>query len=141
MQNLYDAIVEHSELENGSILDAAKYGADGGFGGFIYYTDTDQFYEKNEGAIYELLQQEADMMGCKNIDEMVSQFNRSDMLDTPEGRRQLLSWFTLEEVGRWLETQLDSLRDDCPLIADDEILADWYEEQGEEKNANLLRNH
>jgi hypothetical protein len=99
---LYERIKAHCEIEDESIVEAGQYGADAGWCGFTYTHDCVEFYDNNESLIYDLLYEQAEMMGHKNIDEMVSQFNRSDMLSTADGRKNLLAWFALEEVGRWL---------------------------------------
>ena len=102
-RKLYRAIKEHSELEDDAIRDAGSHGADAGWGGFCYTTECVEFYDANESDIYELLNEDADSMGHKNVDEMISQFTRSDMLSWPEGRKNLLAWYALESVGRRLE--------------------------------------
>ena len=104
-EKLYRAIQDHTGLPDSDILQAGQYGADAGWNGFIYYGECCEFYDSNELEIYELLNYQADDMGFSNVEEMISRFNRSDMLDTPEGRKNLLAWFALEEVGRWLECQ------------------------------------
>lgn len=106
-QRLFDAIKDHSALEDSDIIQAGQYGADAGWNGFIYYGECCEFYDNNETKIYELLRDQASEMGFGNVDEMISGFGRSDMLDTPEGRKNLLAWFALEEVGRWLEDKED----------------------------------
>ena len=100
---LLKAIKEHSSLDDSDIIQAGEHGADAGFNGFIYHNECAEFYNANESAIYELLNDSADSMGLNNIEELIAGFNRSDMLDTPEGRKTLLAWFALEEVGRYLE--------------------------------------
>jgi hypothetical protein len=102
---LLAAIKEHSELDDTEIIDAGTHGADAGWSGFTYNEDAANFYDANEENIYELLNQTADEMGYKSVDALVATFTRSDMLATPEGRKVLLAWFALEEVGRWLENQ------------------------------------
>ena len=104
-QRLFDAIKDHSALEDSDIIEAGEYGADAGWNGFIYFDECCDFYDNNESAIYQLLNDQADEMGFSNVEEMIAGFNRSDMLDSPEGRKNLLAWFALEEVGRWLECQ------------------------------------
>ena len=101
---LLKAIKAHSALDDSDIIQAGEHGADAGWNGFIYHDECAEFYNANESAIYELLNDSADSMGYKNIEELISGFNRSDMLDTPEGRKTLLAWFALEEVGRYLES-------------------------------------
>lgn len=101
-EKLLKAIKKHSGMDEEQIKEAGEHGADTGWPGFSYTVDLIKFYEENEDDIYELLRDTADDLGHKNIEELVSSFNRSDMLDTPQGRKTLLAWFTLEEVGRWL---------------------------------------
>jgi hypothetical protein len=80
--------------------DIASHSADAGFSGFIYTAECVDFYEQHEDAIYAMLQEDADSMGYSNIEEMVSNFGRSDMLDSPDGRKNLLAWYALETVAR-----------------------------------------
>lgn len=103
IEKLYDAIKAHSEMDDEQIIEAGQHGADAGWPEFSYTADCVRFYDDNESLIYDLLRDGVDGMGYKNIEEMVSQFGRSDMLDSPDGRKNLLAWFALEEVGRWLE--------------------------------------
>jgi len=99
---LLRAIRDHADLELASIRDAGTHGADAGFGGFTYTQDAADFYDANEALIYELLREDADSMGAENVDAMVAQFGRADMLDTPDGRKCLLAWYALETAGHWL---------------------------------------
>ena len=87
------------ELSDAELADVAAHGADAGFSGFIYTSECAEFYDKHESDIYELLNDAADDMGCANVEELVSTFTRSDMLSWPEGRKNLLAWFALEEVA------------------------------------------
>ncbi len=100
---LLQAIRDHSGLELSAIRDAGNYGADAGFGGFTYTQDGADFYDANEDLIYDLLRDDADSLGAENVDAMISTFARSDMLDTPDGRKCLLAWYALEQCGRMIE--------------------------------------
>jgi hypothetical protein len=57
-----------------SATDIANHGIDGGFHGFIYYTETVAFWRKNRVAILDLLTQQAEELGT-DIVEMVCSFN------------------------------------------------------------------
>ena len=82
-----------------SMCEVAEYGADTGWPGFTYTSDCVAFYEKNEEAIYALLHEVAEAFG-QEVAELIATFARSDMADTPDGHKNLLAWFALEEVGR-----------------------------------------
>lgn len=57
-----------------SLRDVAGHGADGGFGGFIYYTDTVGFFKRYRAEIVELARRMADDLG-EGVVEMVAGFN------------------------------------------------------------------
>ena len=53
--------------------DVTNYGIDGGFSGFIYYSDTHQFAIKNRALIVAQLEDDADQLG-EDVISMVSNF-------------------------------------------------------------------
>jgi len=101
-----------------SLRDVYEHGADAGFPGFTYYSDTCKFYARHKHAINELAEEMADSLG-DNVIEMVRNFNcikgdykPSEIAKTMYGRRNrqeqndlcqidnALAWFALEEVAR-----------------------------------------
>lgn len=91
-----------------------NYGAAGGFGGFIYYTDTIPFTRKNRALIVELLTDlNLELYGNKNYSETLINFNclkgfePIEILDGLHNSRSdyrstvynALAWFVLEEVA------------------------------------------
>ena len=100
--------------------DIANYGISGGFSGWIYYTETCQFYAKNQDAIVAIVDELADECDVSPI-SFVGGFNCIDADDiqiigkTLYGNKRqhdtqianALSWFAAEEVARsfvdWLE--------------------------------------
>lgn len=106
----------------GIIEDVANNSADAGFSGFTYTSECVEFYNEHEDAIYELLLEDADSMGYSNIEEMVSNFGRSDMLDSPDGRKNLLAWYALETVCRRLVDEgahILECEECCSILEDD----------------------
>jgi len=108
MENLIKAIKEHSGMTDSEIMQAGEHGADTGWSGFTYTGDCVDFYDQYKDLIWELLRDTADQMG-QNAIELISSFNRQDMLegfyngDQDEQFKNLLAWFALEEAGRYLE--------------------------------------
>lgn len=107
--------------------DVANHGAAGGFGGFIYYTDTVRFARKNKALIMELLKAQAHDCGYESAYTMIAGFNglKDDAL-TPDRVAELicrnfkedeegettqiyniLAWYALEEVSRAYIDQLE----------------------------------
>ncbi len=100
--------------------DVTNHGADGGFCGFTYYTDTVSFAKHNKPAIEGLLKDLADSIG-EDFAKILTSFNclqgyeDFEILEgyynpRSEMRTQVynaLAWFALEEVCRnycdWIE--------------------------------------
>lgn len=91
---------EAEELEEeclGTLRDVTRGGADGGFTGFIYYTETLEFFEKNKNLIKEQLKEDAENFGTSIID-MVRNFNA---LSSSRGKERKPD-YTEDEVGQVL---------------------------------------
>lgn len=95
-----------------SARDVANHGANGGFSGFIYYTDTNAFFKRNKAAILECAKALANDLG-EDVFAMIAGFNclKTDAVavseaihnprtNDPENVRNALAWFALEEVAR-----------------------------------------
>ena len=121
-KNLINNVISNIGLD--SVSDVVEHGIDGGFSGFITYTDTHAFAMKHRKAIKNLLQESADDQGI-DIPEMVSYFNifktcPLELEDKPMlynyiggGKCEIgpitniMAWFAAEEVCRWFEDEED----------------------------------
>lgn len=97
-------------------IEAGRHGADAGWPGFTYYTDTVSFYKRHRSDIMDMLAEMADSMGetpsavlagfrClrdAGIDDPMAVLAnpRSDDYTTVANA---LAWFALEETGRALD--------------------------------------
>lgn len=99
-----------------SLRDVSRGGADAGFPGFTYYTDTSKFFRRNRADIVALVERMADDLGEEPV-AMVAGFNcLEDDHDTRKSAAKCLyggkltdddvlvenalAWFALEEVAR-----------------------------------------
>ena len=80
-----------------SIEDVNAHGIDGGFNGFIYYTETVAFWKKYKKIIMEMLENDASGFGV-GIVEMVQNFNCLVNTSTKERTPD----YTADEIGRAL---------------------------------------
>ena len=103
MQELYDAIKEHCDLEDESMVDAANHGASAGFGGFTYCTDTVKFYDDNERIVVAHLDDLADCFGFDSYFAWVSSLPSIENVHDVDQFKNLCSWIILEEVGNWVQ--------------------------------------
>ena len=94
-----------------SAPDITRHGIDGGFGDFVYYSDTCSFAKRNRKAILEMATQQADDFGTGLV-EMIKGFRcmkdateseiveglagNTDQTQVPNG----LAWYAGEEVSR-----------------------------------------
>lgn len=84
----------------GSIEDLAEHGADAGFPGLSYYSDTIKLYEKYEREIWEALDEDADGMGSKNILDFIGTLSGADNVADEDQFKNLLVWYMAERTAR-----------------------------------------
>lgn len=104
---LLKAVKAHGNLTDDELKDAAEHGADGGWQGFTYYTDTARFYDKNEKLIWDLLEAMADDLGTTPL-KLVSNFKCADAICDLPTFKNALAWFALEEAGRLILDRLEA---------------------------------
>jgi hypothetical protein len=71
---LIKAVIDQLGGERDYLQDIANHGIDGGYSGFIYYSDTIEFFKKNRKLILELVFEMAEEFGQTPI-EFVRGFN------------------------------------------------------------------
>jgi hypothetical protein len=100
--------------------DICNYGANSGFSGFIYYSDTVPFAKRQKANIMEYAAEMADSLG-ESLIKMIAGFNCLKITEAEcaeaiynpksENRTQVfnaLAWFALEEVCRaWVDFQYE----------------------------------
>ena len=117
-KNLINAVVDRIGME--SINDVNQYGIDGGFSGFIYYSETNKFAIIYRKEITQLLDETADMLG-EDVVSMVASFGvfRRSPMDADDKRdlykylgggnpgqgivTNVLAWFAAETVCRMFD--------------------------------------
>jgi len=100
-QRLYKAIKEHApSLEKEDFKQIAKHGIDGGFNGFIYYSETVKFFNENEQLIEDFIHDAAIDSGYDSIFEMCSALQT---VHTINQFKNWCSWYVVEAVAHWRE--------------------------------------
>lgn len=98
------------QLDDDRLRDVAEHGADGGFPGFSYYSDTVAFYNEHADAIWDMLGDLADDMGETPIG-VIAGFRIAKDIQSDDQFKNALAWFALEEVARDI-TENDEDEDD-----------------------------
>jgi hypothetical protein len=120
-RRLINAVISRVSLD--SVSDIVNHGINGGFSGFVYYTDTIAFFDKYKADILRLLKEEADELGEKPIDMALS-FNCFDKdCETAIGQfvygaritddyaatvKNGFAWYAAEEVCRWIDDETNN---------------------------------
>ena len=115
-KTLINAVVNSIGLD--AVQDVNRHGIDGGFNGFIYYSDTHSFAMRYRKLIVKLLEETADMLG-EDVVNMVCNFRCLREVDSEDkkelykylggGRNQqssitnAMAWFAAEEVCRMFQ--------------------------------------
>jgi hypothetical protein len=86
-----------------SAQDITNHGADCGFPLITYTSDTVKIFDKFGAEIWDMAVEDAEQIGCKNVAEMISQFNRSDMLNDLDTFKNLMVWYACEKLSQELE--------------------------------------
>jgi len=120
-QKLIDAVVEQLGYEDSCeddcleiLRDVLNHGAIQGVSGFIYYSETHDFYARNQRLIVDHLQDESESMGMSNALELAQsfrcmqdadQFDIAKALVTIDSTAQIsncLAWYALESVAYYV---------------------------------------
>lgn len=117
-KTLINAVINNIGLD--SVEDVVNHGIDGGFSGFIYYSDTHKFAMKHRKDIVTMLEDMANDLG-EDVVKMVSGFGvfRNSPMDNDDkkdlykylggGRPEqgaitnVMAWFAAEEVCRMFD--------------------------------------
>ena len=115
VEKLTTAVIEQlggrDENTDQTMRDIMNHGVDGGFSGFIYYSDTVEFYNQNKDLIIERLEELAEDLGSGSVMLLVKSFRcAQDLTDEEIGRTlygsepdqmaaNCLAWFAAEEVA------------------------------------------
>lgn len=117
-KTLINAVISNIGLD--SVQGVNSHGIDGGYNGFIWYSETHAFAMRYRKLIVKLLEQQADELG-EEVTEMVSHFGvfRNSPMDNDDrkelykylggGRPEqgtitnVMAWFAAEEVCKMFE--------------------------------------
>lgn len=111
---LTEAVLENLDLDQ--LEDVARHGADAGWSGFVYYSDTTAFFRRHKDDILRLASDMAHDMGedmlamvagfrCLHGDYFPSEIAEAIYGGETEGSdviQNAMVWFALEEVAREL---------------------------------------
>ena len=125
-----------------TLHDVLNHGADIGFSGFTYYTDTQAFYQANKDDIKAVLRDDARSQGKDGIYSLVAGFNCLDLTpdevaDAMHGEgddvvqvENALAWYALESVA-W---DSDCWDDSDWLELAEELGLEVAEDEGDDEN-------
>lgn len=87
-------------LSKGELEDLASNGADTGWPGLTYTSDTVELFDAYGDEIWEMAVEAAEQYGMKNVAEFIAGFSRADMMGSLDTFKNLMVWFAAEEIAR-----------------------------------------
>ena len=90
-----------NNLDEGQVAEVVLHGCAGGVvGELIYYADTCAFYEKYKNEIWERLWDSWSDLGGDSVLHFIATFNGADDVGSDDQFRNLLAWWSCEDVCR-----------------------------------------
>jgi len=83
------------------LRDIAQHGADAGWGGLTYYSDTAALYSRFADEIWEALVEDAEEYGYRNVFEFIATFRLADVANRTQVEN-LLVWYMAERTAQEL---------------------------------------
>lgn len=96
-----------ANLEPSQIKDLASHGADAGWPGLTYYSETGELYEIYKDEIWKALSDDADEYGCQSVFEMIAGFGCARSVNCVETFENLMVWYMAERTARNLDCSDD----------------------------------
>ena len=103
----------HNEL-----ADICKHGAQNGYHGLIYYSETTALYNRYHEEIWDLLNDNYDALGFSSCLELIASFQTASNVNSDTQFKNLLVWYAAEEIafditqGEYIdETEKDDVND------------------------------
>lgn len=91
-----------SNFTKGELRDLARYGANTGWQGLTYYTETAALYDKFHDEIWDALYEDAQSFGSKNVIALIADFGGADNANDDDTFKNLLVWYMAERTAREL---------------------------------------
>jgi hypothetical protein len=91
-----------------SASDIANHGANCGWPGITYYTDTVKLYNKFTEELWDLIEEDRESFGSKNILSFIASWNGADNVGSDDQFKNLVVWYACEKLAREYEDQKES---------------------------------
>lgn len=86
-------------FEKSALVDIVKNGCDGGFSGLTDYSETTALYRHFSDELWEMLNEDSENMGSKNICEFIGTFNGANNVGSGYQFENLIVWYAAERVA------------------------------------------
>ena len=107
------------QFTHNELADICNHGAQCGFGGLIYYSETTELYNQYSDDIWDMLEEDRECSGMKTCLELIASFNGAKDVGSDEQYKNLLVWYAAERIavemtqGEYLdENRIDNIPED-----------------------------
>jgi len=87
------------QFTHNELADLCNYGAQGGFHGLIYYSETTALYDQYHDDIWEMLEEDRESFGMQTCPELIASFNGAKEVGSDMQLKNLLVWYAAERIA------------------------------------------
>ena len=88
-----------NQFDYDELLNLCEHGAQGGFSGLIYYSETNALYNEYRNDIWDMLERDREDFGMQTCAELIASFNGAKDVASDEQYKNLLVWYAAERIA------------------------------------------
>ena len=91
-----------ANFDRSTLNDIATHGADAGYAGLTWTTDTVKLFDRFGPEIWDMAYEDAQDYGADNVPAFIATFRRNDMSDSLDTFKNLMVWYAAERIANQL---------------------------------------
>ena len=95
-----------SQYNQDELRDLAERGAQDGFNGMIYHSETSELYKKHYDEIWEMLQEDAEAQGITEL-QLIASFGGAEHACNKQKFENLLVWYAAERTAQKIIDEIE----------------------------------
>lgn len=109
-----------ANFDKTELADICNHGAQSGFCGLTYYSETVALYDQFEADIWSALDEDCEALGYKSIPELIATFGGASATMSDHQHKNLLVWYLAEKVAFEITEGEYPSDDECENNAEDD---------------------
>jgi hypothetical protein len=88
-----------TQFEHNEFADLCNHGAQNGFSGLTYYSETTVLYNQYHDDIWNMLEEDREAFGMDTCSELIASFHGAKDVGSEEQHKNLLIWYAAERIA------------------------------------------